>query len=67
MLIAAIIISMVWEMMCLAPRVSQRSTPTWGMPALAPSADVKTMYRPSAETEGAKSSACSFEMSGNDN
>ena len=28
MLIAASIISMVWEMMCRAPRVSKRSTPT---------------------------------------
>jgi hypothetical protein len=36
-LIAASIISMVWETMCLAPRVLNRSTPTCGMPPLAPS------------------------------
>ena len=36
-LIAASIISIVWEMMCRAPRFWKRSTPTWGMPPLAPS------------------------------
>ena len=34
---AASIISIVWVMMCRAPRLSKRSTPTCGMPPLAPS------------------------------
>jgi hypothetical protein len=36
-LMAASIISTVWETMCLAPRFSKRSTPACGMPPLAPS------------------------------
>jgi len=36
-LMQASIISIVWLMMCFAPRPSKRSTPTVGMPLLPPS------------------------------
>ena len=47
----ASIISIVWVMMCRAPRPSKRSMPTCGMPAEAPSWNPTEMSRSSAAAQ----------------
>ncbi len=51
---------MVCETMCLAPRVSKRSTPTWGMPPLAPSCSPIAKSSSCASSQkGAYAGSCS--------